>query len=59
MKYKCLFFITSSGKSGLTESHFYRKTDAISACEQWREQGGDYYAYLWNGSIWAQYFPIP
>ena len=60
MKYKVVFINTSgSGNRSSSAVSFYKLAVAQSAAEQWREIDISYYAYLWNGSTWTEYAPIP
>lgn len=59
MKYKVIYLQSGSGKSGMANAEFYKKATAVTSAETWRELGGDRYAYLFDGSSWTAYDPIP
>ena len=59
MKYKVIYFESASGKSGATSASFYTRNQATESAQQWRALGSTFYAYLWDGSSWTAYEPIP
>jgi len=60
MKYKVVYLFTSgSGRAGMAESSFYTRAAAEQSAAQWREISGNQEAFLWDGSSWTTYSPIP
>ena len=62
MKYKVLLMNGDAGTSGNRGSatiSFYTLANAQNCCEQYRQLGASSYAYLWDGSTWTEYAPIP
>jgi hypothetical protein len=59
MKYKVILALDGSGETGAASVSFYTKSQAQASATQWREQGAGYLAYLWDGSAWTLYAPIP
>jgi hypothetical protein len=58
MKYKLVLLENNSGGGNpdvATTLFFYRKNEAISCANQWKEIGATKYAYLWDGTIWTLY----
>lgn len=60
MKYKVIIDHNSSPNfnNGVSFS-FYTRASAAECCEQWRQQNANSYAYLWDGSTWTYYAPVP
>lgn len=60
MKYKVLYQISSSGSNrGMASASFYTRAQANASADEWRQFGEQFYAYVWDGSAWVTYAPIP
>ncbi len=60
MKFKVIFQMTSgSGNRASSATEFYVYAEAVSAAEQWREISNSFFAWVWDGSTWTEYAPIP
>jgi hypothetical protein len=56
MKYKVVLATSySTGNQGAAGATFFRLQDAVDACTAWNELGGNYSAYLWDGTQWRSY----
>jgi len=60
MKYKVIFSrATTSSNEGMANAEFYVLQEAIAACDGWRQISSGHTAFLFNGSDWVIYAPIP
>jgi hypothetical protein len=65
MKYKVMLYTNTSGGGNPDAAgsfSFYIKAQALVCCEQWRDLSSQYtsrVAYLWDGSTWSEYAPVP
>ena len=60
MKYKVLYLYSPGGSSaGMAEASFYTKAAAVQSADSWRQIDGNKFAWLWDGSTWTTYAPIP
>ena len=59
MKYKVVLSSDGGSERGLATLSFYTRNQAVFAANTWRELGTSFTAYLWDGSTWTIYAPIP
>ena len=59
MKIKVIWAVLHSSGRGYAQSEFYVLQEAQDAAAQYVEMSSDFRAYLWDGSSWTTYAPIP
>jgi len=59
MKYKVMATVPAvAGDAGFNFS-FYTRAQAEEFCNTYRAIAGAGYAFLWDGSTWTTYAPVP
>lgn len=61
MKYKVILY--NDGSAAAVDNagsfSFYTRSQATEFVQSWRELAGTFGGYLWDGSTWTTYPPIP
>lgn len=56
MKYKVFYGHSyGTGNQGAGVASFYTRAQAENSASAWNEMGGQFSAYMWDGSSWTTY----
>ena len=60
MRYKVIFQMTSgTGNRASSAVEYYVLAEAREAANQWRQISNSFFAWVWDGTGWIEYAPIP